>query len=648
MTANVLSLFRDAGPPLANHLWQSTVFVAAIGLLTLLLGRNRARVRYGVWFAASVKFLIPFSALIALGSAIPLPNHSTPVLQPSLVSAVHAVDQPFSAWAVSKDLNTQSYLQRAEAWLPAALVLIWALGFAAVLLSWYARWREVSKILRRSVPADERREVEILRRIENNTKARTQIRFLVSCDLMEPGVFGILRPALLWPAQLSDRLEDGHLEAILAHEVAHVQRHDNLAASIHMAVEAIFWFHPFVWWIERKMVEERERACDEAVIQAGSRADIYADSLLKVSRFCAELPLPCVSGITGADLSKRIRSIMLHRFTDLGTGKRLLLAVLALGVVAGPVAFGFMQQAPPTGQILHATGHLPSFEVASIRPNHSGSGFASIGVPGMAAPRDRFIAKNTSIKGLILWAWTPGTTRPLPEDQVVGGPSWINSDRYDIDAKLEDSQIAALEKLTPWDRATQVKLMVQSLLADRFKLLVNDGTTAPRPVYALVVAKGGPKLKGATTPQEAALCGTPPPGKFPMPPPPPPGTSPTAPQRPATMSRASGMFMRPGEMTACATPMSDLARQLQLELGRPVLDQTGLDGNYNFELKWTPDTNSSGAMTEPSPGAEAPPPDASGPSIFTAIQEQLGLKLESTKASEEAIAIVHIEKPSEN
>lgn len=372
MTITLLSIFRDAGPPIANHLWQSTAFVAAIGLLTLLFARNRARIRCGLWLTASAKFLIPFSALMALGSVIPASNHAVPVLQPALVSAVHAVDQPFSAVTATQDADAQSFLQRAEAWLPAALVLIWALGFAAVLLAWYVRWRHAAKVLQRAVPAEDRREADILRRIENNTNARTRTRFLISSDLMEPGVFGIFRPVLLWPAQLSGRLEDAHLEAILAHEAAHVHRRDNLTALMHMAVEAIFWFHPFVWWIERRMLEERERACDEAVLQSGSRAEIYADSLLKVSRFCAELPLPCVSGFTGADLSKRIRSIMSHRFKDIGRGKRLLLAVLAMGAVAGPVAFGFMQKAPLIGQILQATGPLPSFEVATIKPSHSG------------------------------------------------------------------------------------------------------------------------------------------------------------------------------------------------------------------------------------------------------------------------------------
>jgi bla regulator protein BlaR1 len=648
MTATLLSIFRDPLSPIANHLWQSTAFVAAIGLLTLLFAKDHARVRYRLWLVASVKFLIPFSALIALGSLIPISNHALPVLQPSAVLAVHALDQPFSIGTTSQILSSQKFLQRAETWLPAALVLIWALGFAAVLLAWYAGWRQVSRILRGASPAENSREVDVLRRIENNTKARTRTRFLVSSDLMEPGVFGILHPVLLWPAQLSDRLEDAHLEAILAHEVAHVHRRDNLTAVIHMVVESVFWFHPFVWWIERKMLEERERACDEAVVQSGGRAEIYADSLLRVSRFCAELPLPCVSGITGADLSKRIRSVMSLRVRDTGRGKRLLLAALSTSVIVGPVAFGLMQNAPPSGQFLHANGPLPSFEVASIKPNHSGSGFAATGAGllsgrrGPAIPNDRFIATNITIKQLILWAWAPGTTRPLPEDQVVGGPGWVKSDRYDIDAKLADWQVTALEKLAPWDRTVQVKLMVQSLLADRFKLVLNDGATAPRPVYALVIAKGGPKL------QETARCGTPPPGiPMPPPPPPPPGGFPITSQRSATLIRKS-IAGGPGAIVACAIPISDFARWLQGELGRPVLDQTGLKGDYSFDLKWTPDLNKPGAMPGQSPGAEAALHDSSGPSIFTAVQEQLGLKLESTKSTEEAMAIVHVEKPSEN
>ena len=616
----LLSIFRHALPPIANHLWQSTAFVAAIALLTLLFARNRARVRYCLWLAASVKFLIPFSVLMTLGSVVPISKHAAPLLPASLTSAVHAVDQPFFASGLMQHGNAQSVLHHAQAWFPAVLVLIWAFGFAAVLLAWYVRWRQVSKTLERAIPVENGREANILRRIENATNAQTRTQFRISSDLMEPGVFGIFRPVLLWPAQLSDRLEDAHLEAILAHEVAHVHRRDNLTALIHMAAEATFWFHPFVWWIERQMIEERERACDEAVLQSGTRAEIYADSLLKVSRFCVELPLPCAAGITGADLSKRIRSIMASRFTDVSITKKLLLAALAFATVAGPVAFGLIQQAPPAGQILHATGPLPSFEVASIKPNHSGPGPTMVGAVGHAAPKDRFIATNITIKALICWAFG-GTSVPLPSNEVSGGPSWINSERYDIDAKLEDSQAEKLAKLSANDQIVQVRLMLQSLLADRFKLVAKD-TTVNRPIYALVIAKGGSKLQetvpGSKSPIEVQ-------------------------GHPVQFSGDRG------EVSGHGIPMSVLVRFLsQGGLGRPVVDQTGLKGNYDLQLKWDPDLDATAMMPGPSAGAGPAPPDTTGPSIFTAIQDQLGLKLKATEGPVEELMIVNVEKPSDN
>ncbi len=127
---------------------------------------------------------------------------------------------------------------------------------------------------------------------------------------MEPGIFGLFRPVLLWPQAITARLEDMHLETVVAHEVCHVRRRDNLTAAIHMVVEAIFWFFPVVWWLESRLVEERERACDEEVLQLCGQRGVYAESILKVCEFCVESPLACVSGVTGADLKKRVVQIM--------------------------------------------------------------------------------------------------------------------------------------------------------------------------------------------------------------------------------------------------------------------------------------------------------------------------------------------------
>ena len=190
--------------------------------------------------------------------------------------------------------------------LPVILATGWICGFAVVLFVWFARWRRVSAAIRHATPLREGREVEALRRLERIGGIRRQLDDVLSRASLEPGIFGIARPVLLWPEGISARLEDAHLDAILAHEVWHVRRNDNLAAAIHMVVEAVFWFHPLVWWLGARLVDERERACDEEVLQLGSQPQIYAESILKICEFCVGSPLACVSGVTGSDLKKRI------------------------------------------------------------------------------------------------------------------------------------------------------------------------------------------------------------------------------------------------------------------------------------------------------------------------------------------------------
>ena len=138
----------------------------------------------------------------------------------------------------------------------------------------------------------------------------TPIEIRLSRSTLEPGIFGITTPILVWPEGISERLDDAQLQAVIAHELWHVRRRDNLAAAFHMLVEAIFWFHPLVWWLGTRLVEERERACDEEVLEFGSERQIYAESILKVCEFCVGSPLPCVSGVTGADLKQRMVHIM--------------------------------------------------------------------------------------------------------------------------------------------------------------------------------------------------------------------------------------------------------------------------------------------------------------------------------------------------
>ena len=320
------------GAALGNHLWQSTLFAATVWILTLALRKNEARVRHRLWLAASLKFLVPFSALISLGSHLARQNRS-PQTGAVFYFVVQKVSQPFQR-------NSASLLPL----LPSILAALWFGGFVSVIGLWWLRWRRVDAAKRAAEPLSHGREVDVLRQLERSAGLRRPIAFWLSQKPLEPGVFGIVRPILLWPARISERLQDAHLETILAHEVQHVRRRDNLAAVMHMVVEAIFWFYPLVWWLGARLVEERERACDEEVLQLGIAPQIYAESILKTCAYCVESPLACISGVTGADLKQRITRIMTRGPVEkLGLARKLLVAAIGLSAAAGPVVAGLVR-----------------------------------------------------------------------------------------------------------------------------------------------------------------------------------------------------------------------------------------------------------------------------------------------------------------
>jgi TonB family protein len=327
------------GTSMANHLWQSTLFAVLAAISTLALRKNQARVRHHLWLVASLKFLVPFSLLMNFGSQLARLNGSAETL-PVFYFVMQQVSQPFNQAPGSRGLFTASLVRL----LPGMVAILWLTGFVTVMGLWWLRWRRVAAAIRGAAPITNGREVEALRQVERAAGVRKPIALWSSQSSLEPGVFGIVRPLLLWPAGISNHLQDAHLEAILAHEVQHVRRRDNLAAAMHMVVEAIFWFHPFVWWLGARLVEERERACDEEVLRQGNLPQIYAESILKTCEFCVASPLACVSGVTGADLKQRIVRIMTQRSSDrLGFLKKLLLATIGIGAVAGPIVVGLMK-----------------------------------------------------------------------------------------------------------------------------------------------------------------------------------------------------------------------------------------------------------------------------------------------------------------
>src|SRR6185437_9406493 len=242
------------------------------------------------------------------------------------------------------------------------------IGVVAVLCVWIVRWWRVANSLRKARPLTEGREYSTLRRLEERHPAPAPVKLMLSEFSLEPGIFGILRPTLLWPRSVSDHLDDTHLESIIAHELCHVRRRDNLAAVVHMLVEAVFWFHPLVWWIGSQLIAERERACDEAVIELGSHRHTYAESILKVCEFCLSSPLTCVSGVTGADLKKRMVQIMTDRVVHkLNFARKLLLWTAACLAIALPISLGLFNATPSRAESPLAGS--PKFQNVSIKPH---------------------------------------------------------------------------------------------------------------------------------------------------------------------------------------------------------------------------------------------------------------------------------------
>jgi bla regulator protein blaR1 len=597
VTQHLVYMLTSVGAAVANHLWQSSVFALAAWLMALQLRRNRAHVRYGIWLAASVKFLIPFSLLIDLGGFLRKPQHASPSLQTTLSSAMGVVGQPFSVLP-AQTMNAQSLPAHFTALLPEVFAGVWFCGMVTVLLIWCTRWKKIYRALHRAVPVKSGREFELLRRLETLAKARRHTPMLRSLDVMEPGIFGIFHPLMLWPDRLSERLENEHIEGILAHELVHVRRHDNLTAAIHMLVEVVFWFHPMVWWIESRMLQERESACDEAVVQLAGRPEVYAEGLLKACRFCAESPLICVSGITGADLKDRVIRIMTgHLVQKMNLSRKLMLGGVAFVSLAIPVALGLAHTAKVQTEDAAATmktaANPAPLAVASIRQVAARdndamlANFSDVGVT----------FRSVAIALIVRQAFSGQPDLSIDDDLILGLPGWTRSERYDIQAKVDNDDVAKWKALS----LSQKTLALQPLLVTRFNLQFHH-ETRERPTYSLVVAKNGPKLHKA---------------------------------QPGETGGSDKSTVTPGEIVLKGSSLSLLANLLSSQgLSHAVVDKTGLTDIYDITLLWSPDDIGSS--------------DASLPSLFTALQEQLGLKLEYNKNPIDVIVIDHIEKPSAN
>ena len=299
---------------IAEHVLQSSVCAGLAALLALALARAPATTRHSIWLLASLKFLLPLSFLVALGEYIGARALSAQVGEVSI--AIRWLDFSWLAWGASF-ASARSILPDAGAWFwTIALTAAWATGAAIVAQRRWRDWVRVRAVVRGATPLVTGREVQMLRRVadslpnERGRRAAARLRVVQTASKVEPGVFGIGAPVLLWSQRLSAQLTDAELQAVLAHELCHVERRDNLIALAQATVEILFWFNPIVWWLGSRLVSEREKACDEEVVAMGNDERSYAEAILKVCGFCLQPASTFVAGVKSADLSQRIIRIM--------------------------------------------------------------------------------------------------------------------------------------------------------------------------------------------------------------------------------------------------------------------------------------------------------------------------------------------------
>ena len=659
--------------PLANHLWQSTLFAGAIGLAVLALRRYGPQARYVLWLAASAKFLLPFSILARTGSWFG--QHTNVPVLPPISLVIQQVNEPFTAepfsWDPDVSATSLAGTSYPAEWIAMALCTVWALGSLYVIFCWTRGWRRISEALRWASPA-----VASIDHVAG-------VAVLSSPAVLEPAVVGVFRPKLLLPQDMESHLSALQLQAILQHELAHVRRRDNLTGLIHRAAEVLFWFHPLVWWIGARLNEARERACDEAVLRIGIEPEIYGEAILKVCELYLKSPVPFVTGVTGSNLKTRMEEIMSRRIApQLTLVRKATLVVAGLVALAVPVAVGVLnvpllkaqsraqsetksqpQAQPPSPSApksqLPAEPQLmaqqttaspkqvrepeserrpeekPAFEVATIklaRPD--------------AVPKNQLVRVNSTrvsipsmtLMTLIYTAYGDGGSNTSM--RVTGGPDWTNKTAFSIEG------VSAAPATTQ-----QQRLMLQTLLQERFALKVRMGEESVD-LLALTVDRRdgtlGPKVK-----KWDGTC---------------PGVMPAlylqVPRRPLQRTADNKFVVEPGsagddaDVPYCPTgyrtnggmridgaTMATAAAMLSLPPSRALLgtitqDRTGLTDRYTMELDYP---------FIPSPTATADAvPDFTAGALSDAVREQWGLRLVRSKGPLKVILVESAQPPTEN
>ena len=604
-----------AGWVLVHFVWQGAALAVVAAIALRSCRRQAASVRYGIACGALVSMLVAVAVTTAAIGAAPVTRRASVVSLHARVIGGSDVLLPIEIRQPSASPQLPN-AHRIESLLP-WIVPVWLLGVIVLLTRAVVGWWRVRILHRRALSSLASTWQHAGNRIASGLRLARLVRIVELSDVDVPLVIGCLRPVVVLPIAALAQLNAAQVEAILAHELAHVRRHDYLVNLVQTLAETLLFYHPAVWWLSARIRDEREHCCDDVAVAVCGNPVEYATALAELEEWRTG-GVGLAAAATGGSLLNRVRRILrVEMLDDSRTSPWVIVAAVAL--LASGLTLTAVAQAPSS------TEASMSFEVASVRPNVSGDMKMS---SAQTLPGGRYTAINIPPRLLIINSYG------LQPQQLIGAPDWISSERFDIVAKADGDLGAPFSREAP----SRLQLMIRALLAERFKLKVHR---EPRQVdvYALVTARAdgklGPELKPSTIDCQRLAAGRR--GGGPPPEPPKPG------QRPQC-----GAWVLSGELLAGGQPLLELVSVLSRTVGRSVIDRTGLKGVYDIHLRWTPDIVRQQASATPTStvrinGVEF---DPNGPSIFTALQEQLGLKLESERGTVEALVIDHIERPT--
>jgi TonB family protein len=366
----------------ANHLWQSTLFALFVFALVTLLRKSPARARYTIWLIALAKFALPAAGLIVLFYKLGFDFSALLDHNPASETVINQVAEPMP-YVYTESFNDEIAVQKHNE-IYCGLTILWFIGFVALLGYWIGQRRTFAFAVKAGEFVWQGKEADSLKRVKSWLLIKRDVRLIVSSQIAEPGVWGTIRPIIILPETIAETLSEAELDAVMMHEMIHLMRRDNLVSTIQMFFCCLFWFHPLVWFIDKRLLIERESACDETVIELGGAHGIYAASLLKVLKFCLGIRVVGVSAASGSDLKRRIEKIMANEVKPkLALSHRAIICVVALAVTLFSIAAGMLSRHQVAAQEHKASLNAGDVQVGILGGVPSGvPGGVAGGIPG--------------------------------------------------------------------------------------------------------------------------------------------------------------------------------------------------------------------------------------------------------------------------